>query len=113
MNPAFLAALPSILDSMFNAIEYVSKRTNGTLDEKFIESRTLIRQALVAKAEGLTAPQDRNTFVATTGSGFVAAQTAELRVPVAGSGQTGSGFVGVSNPANLATHAPEGHEDLI
>lgn len=62
MEPVLIAALPSILDSMFNAIEYVSRRTNGTLDEKFIESRTIVRQALAARAESLTAPQDGGTM---------------------------------------------------
>lgn len=62
MEPILIAALPSILDSMFNAIEYVSRRTNGTLDEAFIESRTIVRQALAARAESLTAAQDGGTM---------------------------------------------------
>lgn len=79
MEPILIAALPSILDSMFNAIEYVSKRTNGTLDEAFIESRTIVRQALAARAESLTAPQDGPRFTT---------QTAELRIPNTGGTMT-------------------------
>jgi hypothetical protein len=68
-NPAFIAALPSILDSLFNLAELAFRQAGnqGELPEDFIAARTQVRQQLMNRAEAATAPQQATSASDATG----------------------------------------------